>query len=532
MIKNIKINKFRKFENTEFTFGKYITAISGQNATGKSTLLGLIGNAMELKKSEGVTINNNMFRADFSQLFKSSPIFDKSGSNLATVNFCDYDNTEIVSDSRQFRITWQNTRFRVIPYYDDPTDNKRHSSKFSYPVIYLSLSRLYPLGESEIKETNILSLTDTEKDWFIDNYKYIVSALPNMEISSINTSKIEISSNKIGICTPTYDYLTNSSGQDNIGQILLTILSFMRLANSYSRYNGGVLLIDEIEATLHPSSQIKLLQLLTTVCRKLKLQVIFTTHSLFLLEDLCSKVLNNNDSINNKIEVIYLTDGNGKLEIMRNTKYPLIKRDLSLKLNNLSNEGIIIFREDAEAQWFLEKLLGPVLKGYPRIMNMNIGCLQLLELRKNGGEYFDNILFIMDGDVRDSEIDKSNKILPKYLLSDNVIKLPSANNLPPEKELYHFLLNLDKNSEFWTKGFQVTKQMIIENGPENNNIYKQETEREKYKKWFNDHLTLFEMKNIFEYWKQENEQLCNRFIQDFKIKYNTLAIKNNYQEMP
>ncbi len=68
----------------------------------------------------------------------------------------------------------------------------------------------------------------------------------------------------IGISTDYYDYLTNSSGQDNLGQILLALLSFRKLKEEQGdSWNGGILLIDEIDATLHPAAQSKLITLLT-----------------------------------------------------------------------------------------------------------------------------------------------------------------------------------------------------------------------------------------------------------------------------
>lgn len=35
--------------------------------------------------------------------------------------------------------------------------------------------------------------------------------------------------------TPTYDYLANSAGQDNLGQILGALISFQRLADAHGR---------------------------------------------------------------------------------------------------------------------------------------------------------------------------------------------------------------------------------------------------------------------------------------------------------
>ena len=53
-----------------------------------------------------------------------------------------------------------------------------------------------------------------------------------------------------------------------MGLILLAILSFKRLKTSTSNWSGGVLLIDEIDATLHPAAQKRLIDLLSKEAKK------------------------------------------------------------------------------------------------------------------------------------------------------------------------------------------------------------------------------------------------------------------------
>ncbi|MDA0773104.1 MAG: AAA family ATPase [Cyanobacteria bacterium] len=53
MFKEIKIKKFRLFENQDILLGKRITVFAGENMTGKSTLLGMLANSSELKKKDG-----------------------------------------------------------------------------------------------------------------------------------------------------------------------------------------------------------------------------------------------------------------------------------------------------------------------------------------------------------------------------------------------------------------------------------------------------------------------------------------------
>ena len=57
------------------------------------------------------------------------------------------------------------------------------------------------------------------------------------------------------------DAVTISAGQDNVGKIILTVLSFMRLKVDHERdYKGGLIFIDEIETSLYPAAQIQLLK--------------------------------------------------------------------------------------------------------------------------------------------------------------------------------------------------------------------------------------------------------------------------------
>lgn len=49
-----------------------------------------------------------------------------------------------------------------------------------------------------------------------------------------------------------HNALSISTGQDNLGKILISVLSFKRLMEKYPKdYKGGILLIDEVESTFH-----------------------------------------------------------------------------------------------------------------------------------------------------------------------------------------------------------------------------------------------------------------------------------------
>lgn len=188
MYKSLVLNDFRQFQDMEINLGKRLTVIAGKNSTGKSTILGILANSGELKKKDGTTYSNGQFRAEFSEIFHGSRKFDASGSDRIRIYIVDDDGNQI--DFRKFRTAWQRengrNRFRVIPskVFED---GKRTEAKMQIPVIYLGLSRLFPIGEAD--EKNIVAnkvkfIDDEQKKWFIEKYKEILSIYDN--ISDIN----------------------------------------------------------------------------------------------------------------------------------------------------------------------------------------------------------------------------------------------------------------------------------------------------------------------------------------------------------
>lgn len=102
------------------------------------------------------------------------------------------------------------------------------------PVLYLGLSRLFPIGEAnedKITTNKIKFIDDEQKKWFIEQYAKILSLYDTVtDVSNYSIGETD-KKKGVGIETDKYDYLTNSSGQDNLGQILMSILSFKRLKN-------------------------------------------------------------------------------------------------------------------------------------------------------------------------------------------------------------------------------------------------------------------------------------------------------------
>lgn len=527
MINKITINDFRQFKGNEIYLGKRLTILAGRNSTGKSTILGLLANCAEIKKKDGVTYSGKQFRSEFSEIFHGSERFDKSGSNRIRINIVNENGEDL--DYRDFRTAWQNNknkkRFRIIPFKKFG-NNKKTESKMSFPVLYLGLSRLYPIGEvdkNNIKSNEIKFSDLNDNEWFIEKYKYILSV--NDEIKEIDNFKIAETDKKVGvvITTNNYDEFTNSSGQDNLGQILMALLSFKKLkTDNPERWKGGLLLIDEVDSTLHPAAQKRLIDLLQKESKILGIQVVVTTHSSDLLKHVCSKTKNNNKDKQNEIEVYYFTNANKRLEIKRNLSFLSIKNDLLLE-SIVESEKLNVYSEDSENRWFLKNLV----KKYSmhlEILETNIGCDQLLNLYSADLNYFGNVLIVLDGDVEDNKISK----LPQFDRLRNIIKLPG--NARPEEVIFNYVHSLGTEHSFWEKAenISITWQYINDHSPNSPKYSSDSKDRDKYKKWFQDNKGWIDSLNVFEFWSLDNKEIVDTFIDDFIQAYNSIAERNFY----
>ena len=529
MFTQIKINKFRAINDETFKLGKYVTMFAGWNGTGKSTVLALMANSTELKREQGLTYTGKQFRAEFNEILKGSEEFDCAEPNLLEVVY-EYNGKE---RTKTFRTTWQNRknrskRYRVIP--KETCEGRSNEAKFEFPVIYLGLSRLYPIGEFDDKFVSSKDLPfkkhqddQDDEQWFKKQHIEILSSNSAVKIKEVSSLDIKSThKEKIGVNTDKYDWKTNSSGQDNLGQILLSILSFKKIKREMGdNYKGGLLIIDELEASLHPKAQEKLLELLISESRSNNIQVLFTTHSLTLIKKFCER----NKKKNQNLKHYYFTNSICKLKVYEDYDYEKIEEDLLLPLycGNNTSQKIIVYTEDEESRWFLKKIIGQSTEKL-EYRDVTIGCNSLIDLM-NVEPAFEDYLVVFDGDLEKS----SEKRIKKC--KDNYVILPtySGKFCSPEKLLYDFI-NSDKSERY----FEEESKKIPRVKPEyfkEHDLPKSgsKKKRDLYKEWFSVHKELFEDSNIYEYWKKQNIDLVEKFLQEFKEVYNNIAKKEGIE---
>lgn len=473
----LEVDNFRHINNQTIEIGSVITAIAGQNGTGKSTLLGWIAQASDFK-SKNRTLLDTPFKSRYSEIFRFCPEQDYNKEYNVLIYYFDKDEEECKKMST--RLIETENRYRV--------DFDGRGTALNFPVIYLGLKRLIPLAS----EKNILlqdfQLDNSDKNHFTKLSKeilYITRDVVEAEFVK-STNK-----NMFAMKTNDYGHLGNSAGQDNLGQIISSIISFGKLKSELKDdYNGGLLLIDEIDATLYAGSQIKLIDKLYILAKTLGVQIIFTTHSIEILEHLSKKTgeetkinflkWNNKNAIN---------EINPNIELLKNVIR--VQTGISKKI-----EKIQFICEDYVAEiWSKNLINGTDLKQKIEIIKGPFPDGTLIEMANSKHPIFASTNFILDGDA--SENHKKRKI-PRTAF------LPGTHK--PEKVLFDFIFKLDDNDDFWDNENNFTHQTCFGNFADKN-----------HKRWFNDESNqrFFGRgcSRLFNRWKRDNKEEVDRLVE-------------------
>lgn len=441
IITKVHIEKFRGFKDQEFEVGSMLTAIAGQNGTQKSTLLGMITQTFTLGKDKnpmGVErpLCGGNYRSSFSDKFRLSQKFDLPGMHEWTLFFDDGSDYTIESIPR--------SKAESIRFWQKGMRDKGDGYK-QYPTIFLSLKRVLPVAESgTVSVSESEKLTEEELMEFKNLHDKILITESNIESASFLEST---NKQTIGITTDKYDWNENSVGQDNLGKIILALFSFKRLKNKYKQdYAGGILAIDELDATMYPASQKQLLDVLRKYASKLQLQIFFTTHSLSLLEsmdDLVTECSKKSETCS-QARIVYLKKQDGNVVI----KSGLTFNDIMLNLQvvqdkKVAQRKIPVYTEDKETILFARHLLKGQLSRL-NFIDISFSCSILIQLaaKKIPAFIAPESIIIVDGDVR-----RNKKQMKDVLKSNNVLILPTEKS--PEQMTAEFLHDLSDTDSLW-----------------------------------------------------------------------------------
>lgn len=529
IIEKVHILRFRKFIDLEIKCGEKLTVIAGQNGTQKTTLLGLLAHPFSMSKknpddeniastaedeqvkdfSEAKTIQGHTFQSKFASKFK----FDNAKERAKDHEYSLYMYDKSIGNNGIFTLEsiTRDKKSQKLRLWKKGA-RKAGDGYMHYPVIYLSLKRVSPIGEEQKISNNTVNLTNEEQNFLKLNYDEILSLPPE----EYETNELKSSNKSTLVSHPsTYSALTVSAGQDNIGSILTAVLSFKRLKEEFpSEYKGGLLFIDEIESTLYPASQENLVRKLFKYAKDFQLQIFCTTHSPSII-NIAMK-----DDYKNDCAFNYLKSfGLSKIIVDEKATPEQIYAHLSLTpiIPPSSPEKIRVYTEDEEARLFLRALLPTKYIRLLNIVKVNIGANELVGLKNRKIKEFTNNLIVLDGD--------------QTTRARNIINLPGQYG--PDKLLHEFLKNLPTDDPFWpdveTTG-AYSYQVCFRNHHEPPSTTEGE-QRKFYKKWFKEQCDnhWWNRNNLkaFKYWISQNQAVAEDFKNAFIKTYNLLAKKNN-----
>lgn len=366
------------------------------------------------------------------------------------------------------------------------------SGRVLKPTIYLSLSRLYPLGEKKdvIKVKSITKQDELYKNKADEKFQeWYNKVLPNVLQPGGDLLLIEkgVSSRAtLNVKMMRIPTLSQSVGQDNLGNIISALVDIYMLSLQIG-YTGAIVCIDEIDVSLHPDTQIKLFDLLLKLAEKLNVQFVVSSHSLTVLEYAIKKEKSYPDDCN----VVYLVNPSAPY-VMKNRNYELLKADLFGQLHFQKPRAKIYF-EDEKSKLLFDLLLQAYEKQTPAILDessecslrnaeickdivvmrkrvkentdkykafktckcviTHLGCDELFKVSNADESYFKRVIFLLDGDARYKdkklnvkdylEIDYNSKGQSDREHGKNICFLPTP--FAPESFLYRIIYRLTKH---------------------------------------------------------------------------------------
>lgn len=559
MIEEVKIINFRNLNNLNIEIGKKLTLISGGNGIGKSTILGIIASCSGSKDFKSLT-GKSMY-PDFTNYF----ILDKSEHRegeekykVVTKYSIDKKNSEESMNVYKFITTSHPNykRLKIVPRTSDEMGTQKSSVQEEteqltgiskdqvIPIAteYLSSSRILPFGETTIdQKVNTIIRVKKRKNIpdpdiiaakYVEYYNNILpSSFPKPSVEYqyelFEVSKPELKGETYLIVKPkNFEIPAMSLGQDSVSKIVNSLLDFYSISKD-DNYNGGILLIDELDLSLHPDAQVRLLKLLKKCADELKLQIIFTTHSLTLIKEMKKLEHGNSKTENSEMYKVAYLRGRKKTRVSYDDTYDLIKKDLFQAVRPDMLPKTKIYFEDSEARIIFDQLLSFALQeSYitPDVFSTICGNTELIESMIGSDiltklpfkdSYFQSVVIILDGDAQYTSKLKNQEFLTGTALSavkqssvvkhhTNTLFLPCFPS--PEQFLFISLKNMcddyENHESFWESSLHIpgvnfyyeTANTIIEDM-----ISKNQTNRENLKEWFNNYLSVFFDVGLFPY---------------------------------
>jgi len=374
-LRKVKYSNLKGLKDLEISFeDKNVTGIFGVNGCGKSTILhSLI--CFYKPKDSSIVIDYK-----FSMFFKQIDSINWNNSQMEITTF--YRDG---SNSKELDVAFSKTTDRWLPKYDRRPDRN---------VFFIGIDTCVPDIERTTISDNKLSTTrEAISSSYIDELKKSASHILGNSYTDIFNSNTKSKKKYLSVeknKTLSYHSLSMGAGEQRV----FKILDVLYKAPKYS-----LIVIDELDLTLHTSALNKLLDTIVKVADKNKLQVVFTSHR--------EELTNRND-----INIRHILQTNNKTFCFNNSTPECIDR-LTGKTMRILN---IFVEDDLSKAIILELLRDNNIRKrteihiFGAIDNAFVASVGLDITKEN----LDNILFVLDGDRYRTNAEKETMMKTKY----------------------------------------------------------------------------------------------------------------------
>ena len=358
--------------NSKISFDFPVTILVGKNGSGKSSTLHALYGAPYGKSC-----------SDFWFSTEVDPIMETKGEGRNRFYYGYKENKETITQqvlkSRMKRDSatkeedpdyWETAR----PSKKDGMTETERSSPVKKEVLYLNFKtevsafdKIFYFSKENIKDKKLLlrerskylnRLFKGKPMKFPGNSDDKMATLINLEkskceiVSEIlgkNYVDIKIAEHKVyknfGVSIYVKTQELSGYSEANAGSGEVAVIQMVNQIENATDYS--LVLLDEPEVSIHPAAQMKLKEYLLDVAIKKKLQIVISTHSPILIENMPNEAIK-----------LFTTDSKGKFLIRENIDYQEAFFDLEERINNKK----IIFCEDYAAKKLIKEVLKRINK--------------------------------------------------------------------------------------------------------------------------------------------------------------------------
>jgi predicted ATPase len=358
----IEIIGLRGWTGQSINFNFPVVGIVGENGTGKSTVLKAAACAYENE-----VLKKTYYPSTFFMKTHWDPVHD------VTLNY----RIKIGDQIKQIKIRKPTQRWSIP------------SRRIKRPVYIFDISRTVPLdasmGYAKIAKLTVSEISSNELDpAYRERLSHIMGR--NYLGARFATSDVD-DKREVGLLSHEFGEVSQfhqGAGED-------TALDLLRALQSIP--NNSLLLIDEIEASLHPRAQRRLVRFLLWFSRQKRCQIIISTHSPYILEELPQEAR------------VLLISGPEGLSVV----YGISPEFAMSRIDEGAHPELFLFVEDRESKIWLREIIVSSQDGsdlLPRISIDAVGpanVVQILGKLSKDRKLPYKSLAILDGDAGASE---------------------------------------------------------------------------------------------------------------------------------